>query len=150
MHFWGTVFPLLGFWGEFLCGEVVSPMPILQPGGPGYLSGISLKTCLVWVALLSARLLPGWILGSLVHTGSITWLNMPSAWWMYDWAGRQNLLYKKQFLFVQFHIEIGFCVSLLQYECYIHVVNQCGTAECGVSQGLLVPELSPYMTFLFQ
>ena len=66
------------------------------------------------------------------------------------------LLYKKLFLLVQFHIETGFCVSLWQYECYIHVVNMgllspsCGTAECGVSHGRLVPKLSPDMTFLLQ
>jgi hypothetical protein len=58
-------------------------MPNLQPGGPGYLSGILLKTCVAWIALLSAGLLPGWILSSLVHTGSVTWLNMPLAQWMY-------------------------------------------------------------------
>jgi len=89
------VFPLLGFWGEFLWGEVVSSMPTLQPGGPGYLSGISLKMCLAWVALLSVRPLPGWISSSLAHTGSITWLNMPSAQWMYDWAGRQTFVVLK-------------------------------------------------------
>ena len=91
IHFRGMVFPLLGFWREFLWGESVSPMPNLQPGGPGYLYGISLKTWLAWVALLSARLLPGWILSSLVHTGSGTWLNMPSVQWMSE-QGNKLLL----------------------------------------------------------
>jgi len=70
--------------------------------------------------------------------------------------GDRLLLYKKQFLFVHFHIETGFYVSLLQYECYIQVVSMellsplCGTAECGVSHGRPVPELLPDMTFLLQ
>lgn len=105
---------LLGFWGEFLWGEGINPMPNLQPGGPGYLSGISLKMCLVWVALLSARLLPGRILSSLVHTGSITWLNVPSAWWMYDWAGRQTFVVHKavSFFFLVSHWDWLLCIPI--------------------------------------
>jgi hypothetical protein len=70
--------------------------------------------------------------------------------------GDKLLLYIKLFLLGQFHVEPGFCVSLLPYDCYIHKVNMgllsppCGAAECGVSYGQFVPELSPDMIFLLQ
>lgn len=84
--FWSMAFPLMGFqdhWGFWAEDVISTTNPQLRRSGYLSLPSSSLKTCLVWVAVPSASLLPAWLSSLLVLTSSITQQNVPLTQWRY-------------------------------------------------------------------